>query len=102
MMITIMTLYQSITGGIDWGDVASPLMEIHPVLGFLFATYIAVAVLCVLNVVTGVFVENANKIVRNDIHNQLLAEAAQHREWVTDISRVFEKAAVDQEGLYLA
>merc|ERR1719421_1251605 len=101
MLVTLLTLYQSITGGMDWGDVAAPLIEIHPVMGFFFATYIAFAVLCVLNVVTGVFVENANKIVQNDIHNQLLVQATQRREWMRDVQKVFDLADLDRNGLDL-
>lgn len=56
---TFLSLYQALVGGVDWDTVVSPLMTISPVLGVIFSLYIAVAVLAMLNVVTGVFVDTA-------------------------------------------
>merc|ERR1719210_553365 len=57
---TILTLYQAMTGGIDWDGLADPLMaEMGALMGFMFATYIAFALLALMNIVTGVFVQTA-------------------------------------------
>lgn len=57
---TWMSLYQSVTGGLDWRDAAQPLMsDISPVLGIVFCMYIAFVVLAMMNIVTGVFVDTA-------------------------------------------
>lgn len=64
---SILSLYQSITGGVDWSALSSPLIEqISVLLGFIFAFFIAFGVLALLNVVTGVFVEAALKSARDD------------------------------------
>lgn len=56
----VLSLFQSITGGVNWRDLMVPLRdEISPVLTWILALYIAFAVLAMLNVVTGVFVETA-------------------------------------------
>jgi voltage-gated sodium channel len=58
----ILSLFQAMSGGIDWDSLANPLAtEISPFLGFVIAMYIAFALLAVMNVVTGVFVESAMK-----------------------------------------
>ena len=44
---TLFSLFQVITGGIDWNDASEPLVLISPILGFIFMIYIAFAVLCV-------------------------------------------------------
>eukprot|EP00747_Dinoflagellata_sp_TGD_P160453 gnl/TRDRNA2_/TRDRNA2_177983_c0_seq1.p1 gnl/TRDRNA2_/TRDRNA2_177983_c0~~gnl/TRDRNA2_/TRDRNA2_177983_c0_seq1.p1 ORF type:complete len:774 (-),score=148.33 gnl/TRDRNA2_/TRDRNA2_177983_c0_seq1:291-2612(-) len=56
---SILSLFQSITSGIDWNDMAEPLMaKVSPVVGALLAGYIAVAVLAVLNVIASVLIES--------------------------------------------
>jgi len=57
---SVQTLFQSVTGGIDWNEVLTPLTQsISPFLAPVFMLYIAFAVLAMLNIVTGVFVESA-------------------------------------------
>jgi hypothetical protein len=59
---SILSLFQAMSGGVDWDNIAGPLTaEISPVLGLIIALYIAFALLALMNVVTGVFVENALK-----------------------------------------
>jgi len=47
------------SGGADWDSMAGPLIEVHPLLGVAFAMFIAFALLALMNVVTGVFVQTA-------------------------------------------
>jgi biopolymer transport protein ExbD len=57
---TILALWQSITGGADWDQMARPMIhEVSPLLGLAFCLYIAFAILALMNVVTGVFVQTA-------------------------------------------
>jgi len=57
---TILSLWQALSGGVNWGEVANPLIsEVQPLLGVAFAAYIAFALLALMNVVTGVFVQTA-------------------------------------------
>merc|ERR1712113_769433 len=85
-------------GGVDWGEVATPLFLLHPVLGVLFMGYIAFAILCVLNIVTGVFVENANKLVQQDEEAMLLKELSLRREWLEDCCKLFYCQDNDMSG----
>lgn len=64
---SMMSLFQTVTGGIDWRDVAGPLMQhISPFMGFVFAFYIAATSIALMNIVTGVFVEGALQRGRED------------------------------------
>jgi len=57
---SIVALYQALTGGVNWRELMTPLVErTNPVMGFIFCLYIAFAVLAMLNVITGVFVGSA-------------------------------------------
>eukprot|EP00405_Crypthecodinium_cohnii_P024757 CAMPEP_0206498142 /NCGR_PEP_ID=MMETSP0324_2-20121206/50750_1 /ASSEMBLY_ACC=CAM_ASM_000836 /TAXON_ID=2866 /ORGANISM="Crypthecodinium cohnii, Strain Seligo" /LENGTH=720 /DNA_ID=CAMNT_0053984137 /DNA_START=116 /DNA_END=2278 /DNA_ORIENTATION=- len=64
---SINSLWKSVTGGIDWGDVVDPLSnDISIALVPLYMLYISFALLCMLNVITGVFVESALQTARTD------------------------------------
>lgn len=55
-----LVLFQSMTGGIDWGDITSPLIDhISPGMAVIYCLYVSFAVFAMLNVITGVFVESA-------------------------------------------
>lgn len=57
--VSMLSLFQSISGGNDWDSLASPLR--HHIGGWsalFFSFYIAFTLLAVLNVVTGVFVQS--------------------------------------------
>jgi len=58
---SLLSMFQGLTGGVDWGDLMNPLLEHEGLrwaaLGLLI--YLAFAILGVMNVVTGTFVQNA-------------------------------------------
>jgi hypothetical protein len=96
LLLTMYTLYLTITGGVSWGEAAKPLIEVSPYMLVLYSIYIAFAVLCVLNIVTGVFVENANAITRCDADNMVMEELNAREKWLDEMRAVFEKA--DETG----
>merc|ERR1719362_1961469 len=61
------SLFMAITGGVDWNEVVGPLQSnISPLMLPLFSCYIAFCVLVLLNLVTGVFVDGAQRIIKDD------------------------------------
>lgn len=69
----ILSMYQAISGGLDWDNVAEPLMsKISVALGLVMACYVALAILALMNVVTGVFVESALQSAKDDRQSSLL------------------------------
>lgn len=78
--IAFYSLFKAISSGADWGDYADPLMTVAPHAGFVFSLYIAFAVFCILNVVTGAFVagEDSNSLMKVA---EAEAQAAAH-EWM--------------------
>eukprot|EP00429_Kryptoperidinium_foliaceum_P099466 CAMPEP_0176245462 /NCGR_PEP_ID=MMETSP0121_2-20121125/31954_1 /TAXON_ID=160619 /ORGANISM="Kryptoperidinium foliaceum, Strain CCMP 1326" /LENGTH=406 /DNA_ID=CAMNT_0017585091 /DNA_START=15 /DNA_END=1235 /DNA_ORIENTATION=+ len=70
------TLYKATTGGFDWDKAGRPLNEnVSPLAGVGFALVVAFAVLVLLNLVTGVFVEGALRVSRADMQTELLERA---------------------------
>jgi len=92
MMKTIYTLFTTITGGKDWYDAAALLGDMSPVMPVIFSVYIAFAVLCVLNIVTGVFVEHSKAITAADAEHRVLEEVTMREKRSADMKKVFVMA----------
>merc|ERR1740121_2884201 len=90
---TLFSLYQAVTGGVDWGNMTDPLLELHPLLCIFFAAYIAIAVLCVLNMITGLFVENAKRLSQRDETQFLMETVNSRREWLDEVKSLFIRVA---------
>mmetsp|Transcript_22828 Transcript_22828/g.65881 ORF Transcript_22828/g.65881 Transcript_22828/m.65881 type:complete len:438 (+) Transcript_22828:153-1466(+) len=88
--LSMMSLFQGLTGGVDWYVLTSPLIEhITPALGALFCAYTAFALLAVMNIVTATFIEAV--IERATRVNELRK--------LRDASRAFQCLDVDESGL---
>merc|ERR1719277_555777 len=69
---TMITLFQAISGGIDWAIVLDPLMRVSPWIAVPFIFYIVFCQFALMNVVTGVFVESAMISTTKERERQLL------------------------------
>eukprot|EP00812_Abedinium_dasypus_P008309 NODE_207_length_1806_cov_659.147915.p1 GENE.NODE_207_length_1806_cov_659.147915~~NODE_207_length_1806_cov_659.147915.p1 ORF type:complete len:539 (-),score=116.84 NODE_207_length_1806_cov_659.147915:114-1730(-) len=95
---TMFVLAMCVTGGMDWGDMAIPLGEVSQVHQTIFTSYIAVAVLGVLNIVTGIFVESATKNVQMDASHMMMLEITSRLKWMEGLANAFEDADMDNNG----
>eukprot|EP00931_Biecheleriopsis_adriatica_P044007 TRINITY_DN25142_c0_g1_i1.p1 TRINITY_DN25142_c0_g1~~TRINITY_DN25142_c0_g1_i1.p1 ORF type:complete len:578 (+),score=86.20 TRINITY_DN25142_c0_g1_i1:71-1804(+) len=60
--LTMVSLYQVISGGIEWGELSRPLEEqISPIFMYFFPIYVAFQLFAMLNVITANFVEHTNR-----------------------------------------
>lgn len=85
-----LTLYQSMTGGVDWENCVNPLADASsPLMSVVFSMYIAFSVLALVNVVTGIFVEAAVKYGRESSESELMAT----------ITQVFQCSDADGSGM---
>lgn len=98
LRLTVTTLWMAISGGLDWGNASEPLRDISAFLEVCFILYVAFSLLCVLNIVTGVFVENANKSFREDEAQLMLEDALARKQAMEHIRRIFLKADSDGSG----
>jgi len=74
-----MSLFMAITGGDDWRnmvDIFETPYSSYILNAAIFSSYIAFATLVMLNLVTGVFVEGAQRIIREDRASELIKVAA--------------------------
>lgn len=78
IMTSILSLYQAITGGDDWRNFIDPFdgdsSSTFVVNTLVFSLYIAFGTLVMLNLVTGVFVEGAQRIIKDDKDSDLVKQ----------------------------
>eukprot|EP00928_Gymnodinium_smaydae_P012613 TRINITY_DN1457_c0_g1_i1.p1 TRINITY_DN1457_c0_g1~~TRINITY_DN1457_c0_g1_i1.p1 ORF type:complete len:477 (+),score=118.94 TRINITY_DN1457_c0_g1_i1:1549-2979(+) len=89
LWIAVLSLFQGLTGGMDWNDIVAPLIElVSPMMGFMVTVFMAFAIIALMNVVTGTFVETA------------IARAAEVKEInrVDQARRFFKTLDVDASG----
>eukprot|EP00929_Paragymnodinium_shiwhaense_P018523 TRINITY_DN12934_c0_g1_i1.p1 TRINITY_DN12934_c0_g1~~TRINITY_DN12934_c0_g1_i1.p1 ORF type:complete len:828 (-),score=227.51 TRINITY_DN12934_c0_g1_i1:82-2565(-) len=87
---SVLTLFQAITGGVNWDETVGPVLQAGgPLGGLLFVMYIAFSILAMLNVVTGVFVEAALNHAKADKEVQC----------VNDLRDIFMKCDTDNTGM---
>merc|ERR1719316_1760178 len=100
VLFALYSLYQAMSGGADWGDVASPLVNrISGLFAPVFCIYIAFAVFAVLNVVTGVFVNEAMLMASRDQELVIQEQLSQEGNEIDDFTRMFEEADTDGNGM---
>eukprot|EP00811_Abedinium_folium_P021681 NODE_3084_length_2095_cov_27.282520.p1 GENE.NODE_3084_length_2095_cov_27.282520~~NODE_3084_length_2095_cov_27.282520.p1 ORF type:complete len:577 (-),score=95.45 NODE_3084_length_2095_cov_27.282520:269-1999(-) len=99
LISTMFTLIKCIMGGIDWGDVADALVDADPLLAVLLTFYVMFCVLCVLNIVTGVFVENASKLIQQDTEHMIMEELQHRDDWMYALAKVFLKGSDGEDSV---
>lgn len=70
---SVLSIYWSITGGQDWADVIGPLNDEtgNQIHNIVFCMFIAFATMVLMNLVTGVFVEGAARLAKEDRDKEL-------------------------------
>ncbi|CAE8618536.1 unnamed protein product [Polarella glacialis] len=75
---TVFHLFAATTGGIDWTELAYPLMqEIDPMLAIVLCLHIAFSVMVVMNLVTGVLLTELKLLFLEDRQIQLIDQVKQ-------------------------
>jgi len=61
----VLTMFECVAGGVSWDSVVVPLIQdVSPVVGFVFCSYVALALFAVLNLVAGILVDRAMEHTR--------------------------------------
>lgn len=95
---SVYSCFKSMTGGQNWGEMLDPLMDVHVMYGLLFLAYVAFAVLALLNVVTGVFVDGALAKSSNDRDFVVEREMNQKKAYVENLKELFLESDDDMSG----
>jgi len=96
---SIYTLFQVLSGGIDWGQSTDPLMQLHWAYSLFMSAFVAFTCLAVMNIVTGIFVETALHAPEDDQDAVLKEEWANEDSNMSKIMDALEGADIDGNGL---
>merc|ERR1740117_2491579 len=69
---SMLTLFETIVGGISWDEIAEPLRtDIHPFMALFLCFYVVVACYAISNMMTGMFVQKAMQFTAEDSDKQM-------------------------------
>jgi len=66
LLMTMITLFMAVAGGVDWWEVLRLLLQISPIYALMFIFFVIITVLAVLNVINAIFVNDAMESTRKD------------------------------------
>jgi hypothetical protein len=95
---TIVTLYQSVLGGLDWGQVSDSLARMSWYTSAVFIVYVTFVIFAIMNIITGLFVEQAKKATEQDIEHVLSQTLDQDTEHADRLEQIFRDADADNNG----
>merc|ERR1712032_1281108 len=93
---TMFSLLLAITGGTDWMQIVSPMEKIHWMYQIVFSFYILFVIFGVVNVLTGVFLENAQEFVDRDLMVQ--SQLVHMEGFVNEMMELFEEFDPEHTG----
>jgi len=97
--MTLMTLFQACTSGVDWKEPYDVLAISGPVLPGSFAMYVAFVYISVWNIITSTFVEKALKLAQPDIDLLVLEQQLQDYEDTQMLAQLFAHMLdTDEDG----
>lgn len=99
MQMTVLTLWMAVSGGVSWWEIERLLLRISWLWGCLLPFFQAVMLLAMMNIITGIFVNDAVEMMSLDreLHSQLEQEKAQML--VTDLEELFHQMDDTKSGV---
>jgi len=88
---SMLSLWMAVSGGINWKDLSAPLEATGNAHVMLFLLYIAFVYFFVLNVVTGVFCQNAIEGAQQDLDLSIEAHLREKQVYVDHLRLLFEE-----------
>mmetsp|Transcript_5059 Transcript_5059/g.9064 ORF Transcript_5059/g.9064 Transcript_5059/m.9064 type:complete len:581 (+) Transcript_5059:80-1822(+) len=95
---TIFALFMTIAGGIDWKDAAVPLMEVGPLAIAFFIVFVLLMILCVMNVLTGIFCQSAIDTAQKDQELVMQLQLEEHANYVETLKKLFNSWDDSNDG----
>eukprot|EP00811_Abedinium_folium_P025101 NODE_3566_length_2017_cov_15.250794.p1 GENE.NODE_3566_length_2017_cov_15.250794~~NODE_3566_length_2017_cov_15.250794.p1 ORF type:complete len:599 (-),score=92.47 NODE_3566_length_2017_cov_15.250794:204-2000(-) len=95
---TLYVLHACTISGWDWADVSEPLLSYNSLAAGIFVFYISFSMLCILNLITGIYVDGAKKMMQSDTDHVVLEDIKEREEWATQVANIFENADLSKNG----
>lgn len=96
---TVLTLLESTMGGIDWDDVYVLIEPMGLVYISAYIFYIAFFTFAVMNILTGIFVDNAMKLCRPDDEELIIEQRLQDADDIKELHRIVGAMDLDKTGM---
>eukprot|EP00440_Ansanella_granifera_P066796 gb/GFBE01072440.1/.p1 GENE.gb/GFBE01072440.1/~~gb/GFBE01072440.1/.p1 ORF type:complete len:233 (+),score=70.88 gb/GFBE01072440.1/:1-699(+) len=93
------TLFAAISGGIDWEVATRQLSRVHEMYLTIFVFYVFFMVFAVLNIVTGLFCQNALETAQHDADSVILEHLNAKESYVRNLRLIFETIDGSSKGL---
>jgi len=94
LFMTMVTMFMSVAGGLDWWDVLQVLLEISVGYAVLYMLFVIITVLAVLNVINAIFVNDAMESTRMDHDLRMQGELEETKLMVGRLTAIFGKFEV--------
>jgi len=94
----VYSLVQAISGGNDWGYFAEPLVEVSWVYAVGFSLFISFVTLGMMNILIGIFVENAQQYSSLDRDLVIQEEMHQRKSYMNQLRELFNEMDQDKSG----
>eukprot|EP00811_Abedinium_folium_P031394 NODE_510_length_2979_cov_5.282609.p1 GENE.NODE_510_length_2979_cov_5.282609~~NODE_510_length_2979_cov_5.282609.p1 ORF type:complete len:886 (-),score=202.48 NODE_510_length_2979_cov_5.282609:321-2612(-) len=99
---SMLTLFQTITSGVDWGDAVAPLQSVNDLWLCLFIFYISFCLFAVLNVITSVFCQSAIESGQLDLDAVIYNQLKNKSDYIQRIQHLFTVLDSDCSGCLTA
>jgi len=94
----MMTYYMATSGGNDWSTYYDPLVKASEITAGLFVFVVAFTQIALLNILTGVFVENAMKLAQPDRAMMMLEQRKADMQSAEDLREILAGLDLDSTG----
>eukprot|EP00435_Cladocopium_sp_Y103_P012200 s2743_g3.t1 len=74
------------------------LTPVSPLCEYVFSAYVFFTVFCCLNIITGIFVDNAKALKVADLENMHQEARRERKKWISEVAELFSKISENNEG----
>lgn len=96
---SVLNLFMAMTGGNDWAEYYNAIQSLSGIYSFLFVFYIIFALLAVINIITGVFVENAMQASKADRSVIIRQQMHQKKAFLGNVQKLFDEIDLNGNGI---
>jgi len=98
MPVGVLSLFQASTGGIDWHVLSDDLWNVSPPACIAFLGFISMMTFAIMNILTGIAVNNANRAAEDDFDLSFHEERSKHKTVISSLKNIFHSADTRGEG----
>mmetsp|Transcript_66066 Transcript_66066/g.204482 ORF Transcript_66066/g.204482 Transcript_66066/m.204482 type:complete len:673 (-) Transcript_66066:58-2076(-) len=95
---TMQTMFMSITGGISWAEVLDGFNKMDGFYHLVYMFYVGFVQICVLNIVTGVFVDTVHQMYQPERDEMIERETSKRKAMLQNLKNLLEEADSDGSG----